>query len=75
VNRYVRGVGPDRDAVESLSDFQRFPAWMWRNADVLDFIGWLRAHNDQQPEPARAGFYGLDLFSLRASAQAGLADL
>jgi erythromycin esterase-like protein/predicted phosphoribosyltransferase len=75
VNRYVRGVGPDRDAVESLSDFQRFPAWMWRNADVLDFIGWLRAHNEQQPEAARAGFYGLDLYSLRASAQAVLAYL
>ena len=26
--------------------FQRFPTWMWRNADVLDFVGWLRAHND-----------------------------
>ena len=26
--------------------FRRFPAWMWRNADVLDFVGWLRDHND-----------------------------
>ncbi|MGE5837422.1 MAG: erythromycin esterase family protein [Acidobacteriota bacterium] len=75
VNRYVRGVGPDRDAVESLADFRRFPAWMWRNADVLDFIGWLRAYNDQQPEQARAGFYGLDLYSLRASAEAVLSYL
>ena len=23
--------------------FERFPTWMWRNADVLDFVGWLRA--------------------------------
>ena len=75
VNRYVRGSGPDRDAVESLADFRRFPGWMWRNADVLDFVGWLRAYNDQQPQEVRAGFYGLDLYSLRASAEAVLAYL
>ena len=28
---------------------------MWRNADVLDFIGWLRTHNDTQPLDKRAG--------------------
>ena len=26
----------------------RFPSWMWRNADVLDFVGWLRAHNERR---------------------------
>ena len=25
---------------------------MWRNADVLDFVGWLRAHNDALPADA-----------------------
>ena len=75
VNRYVRGVAADEDAVESLGDFERFPMWMWRNADVLDFIGWLRAYNDNLPEDRRAGFYGLDLYSLRASIQAVLAYL
>jgi len=75
VNRYVRGAGTDEDAVEALGDFERFPMWMWRNADVLDFIGWLRAYNDTQPADLRAGFYGLDLYSLRASIQAVLAYL
>jgi erythromycin esterase-like protein len=37
---------------------------MWRNADVLDFVGWLRDHDDGS---GRAGFYGLDLYSLSAS--------
>src|SRR6266487_5216487 len=46
VNRYVRGEGPARADVDSLSGFQRFPAWMWRNYDVVDFIAWLRSHND-----------------------------
>jgi erythromycin esterase-like protein len=51
VNCYVRGAGSDQTANEALGDFGRFPAWMWRNADVLDFVGWLRAHNDQLARP------------------------
>ena len=75
VNRYVRGTSADEDAVQALADFGRFPTWMWRNADVLDFIGWLRSHNDTRPVDKRAGFYGLDLYSLRASMDAVLAYL
>ena len=75
INRYVRGAGADRDAVESLTDFRRFPAWMWRNADVLDFVGWLRSYNEARPAGAHAGFYGLDLYSLHASARAVLTYL
>ncbi len=73
VNRYVRGVGTDPDAIDALGDFKRFPAWMWRNADVLDFVGWLRERNDRIAEPAaKAGFYGLDLYSLHTSIAAVL---
>ena len=75
INRFVRGTGRDEDGVEALGDFGRFPTWMWRNADVLDFVGWLRSHNDALPAAARAGFYGLDLYSLRSSTQAVLAYL
>jgi erythromycin esterase-like protein/predicted phosphoribosyltransferase len=75
MNRYVRGMGHDEDAIESLSDFRRFPTWMWRNADVLDFVGWLRTRNDSQPPSARVGLYGLDLYSLRSSTEAVLAYL
>lgn len=39
VNRYVQGRDQDADAAGALSPFKRFPAWMWRNADVADFIG------------------------------------
>lgn len=73
VNRYVRGLGSDADAIEALSGFKRFPAWMWRNADVLDFVGWLRTHNDDLPaSAAKVGFYGLDLYSLHTSIAAVL---
>jgi len=70
VNQYVKGGGADEDAIGALADFQRFPAWMWRNADVLDVVGWLREHNEGLPLERRVGFYGLDLYSLHASMRA-----
>ena len=68
LHRYVAGApGADRDAVEALGDFRHFPQWMWRNADVLDFAGWLRDHNATLPPAERVGFYGLDLYAMHAS--------
>ncbi|CAH1089956.1 erythromycin esterase family protein [Candidatus Nitrotoga sp. 1052] len=73
VNRYVRGISNDVSATDALADFKRFPTWMWRNADVLDFIGWLREHNDALESPGKhVGFYGLDLYSLNSSTRAVL---
>ena len=73
VNRYVRGRDTDPDAVDALGGFRRFPQWMWRNADVLDFVGWLRAYNEALDGRREAvGFYGLDLYSLHASIAAVL---
>lgn len=66
VNRYVRGHGGDRDAEEALRGFERFPGWMWRNTDVVEFVTWLRDHNATSAE--QVGFYGLDLYSLHRSA-------
>jgi erythromycin esterase-like protein len=53
--------------VDALSGFRRFPAWMWRNMDVLAFIDWLREHNVRAG--ASVGFFGLDLYSLYTSAR------
>jgi erythromycin esterase-like protein len=76
VNRFVRGRGTDTDAADALGGFRRFPQWMWRNADVVDFVGWLRAYNETAIGPHRpVGFYGLDLYSLHASIEAVLAYL
>jgi erythromycin esterase-like protein/adenine/guanine phosphoribosyltransferase-like PRPP-binding protein len=77
VNRYVRDRSDDRTAEESLRGFERFPTWVWRNTVVLDFVAWLRAHNDRVAgdEHAKAGFYGLDLYSLYRSADEVIAHL
>jgi erythromycin esterase-like protein/predicted phosphoribosyltransferase len=76
VNRFVRGESEDRSAEEALSDFRRFPAWMWRNTVVAGFAGWLREWNDALPDGApKVGFYGLDLYSLHTSMEAVIAYL
>ncbi len=73
VNRWVRGAGDDASADEALGGFRRFPTWMWRNADVVDFVTWLRDRNAALPvDQPRAGFYGLDLYSLYGSVGAVL---
>lgn len=76
VHRYVTGrADADTLATEALAGFARFPQWMWRNADMLDFVGWLRTHNDGLPPPERVGIFGLDLYSLHASIAALVAYL
>jgi erythromycin esterase-like protein len=73
LNRYVRRLSDDVDAIEALAYFKRFPTWMWRNTAVVEFIEWLRAHNDTLPVGStKIGFYGLDLYSLHASMEAVL---
>jgi erythromycin esterase-like protein len=70
VNCYVRGAGTYDDGHAALAGFTRFPTWMWRNIVVLEFVEWLRDRNADLPEGRRAGFYGLDLYSLYGSIEA-----
>jgi erythromycin esterase-like protein len=71
INQYVKGRLPSLTALGSLSRFERFPTWLWRNADMLSFVEWLKAYNDTIPQYDRkVGFYGMDLYSLYRSADA-----
>jgi len=56
--------------------FSRFPTWMWRNGQVGEFLNRLKAINETIADPDRkAGFYGLDVYSLGASIEAVLVYL
>jgi erythromycin esterase-like protein len=73
VNRFVHGADLSEESIDALEDFKRFPLWMWRNADVLDFIGWLRDHNETiQASAKKVSFLGMDLYSLHSSIDAVL---
>ena len=47
-----------------LAGFDRWPAWMWANTEVVRFTRWLRRHNAGLAPERRVGFYGLDVYSL-----------
>ncbi|WP_035773217.1 erythromycin esterase family protein [Arthrobacter sp. Br18] len=65
VHRSVTAVeGAPEDPADVLNGFDRWPTWMWSNTDVVDFTRWLRARNCGLEPGRRAGFYGLDVYSL-----------
>ncbi len=71
IDQYVRQLAPlDGHRWEA---FSRFPTWMWRNREVLDFVEWLRQYNLSIDDPQRrVAVYGLDLYSVFTSIRAVL---
>ncbi|MFW5967625.1 MAG: erythromycin esterase family protein, partial [Persicimonas sp.] len=70
VNRFIKHDGEDPTPAHALSDFERFPRWMWRNHAVANLIGWMRRENAQRAEVEQFGLYGFDLYSLHRSMNA-----
>lgn len=67
IDRYVRH-RPRREG--EFRAFERFPRWMWRNAEFDAFVRWLQAHNAGRTYEQMCGFYGLDLYNLSGSMRA-----
>src|SRR4030095_1036711 len=68
--RWARGVSErlsDGTADDALAAFRRFPTWMWRNTEVVEFLAWLRDYNGRCVSGDTVGFWGLDLYSLLGS--------
>lgn len=71
LNRYVKGYqGEDKKPEELLFDFRRWPTWMWANWEIAALISWLKTYNKTRQLDERAGFYGLDVYSLWESMDA-----
>ena len=71
VHRYVNSHVDVETTEHALSQFKRFPTWMWRNQDVISFIAWLKDYNQKvEKKEDKVGFHGLDLYSLHASMEA-----
>jgi erythromycin esterase len=73
LHRFVVGhpAGP-ADVDAALAGYDRWPTWMWANAEVRDAARWLREHNAGLPPGRRVGFHGLDVYSLHRSMRAVL---
>jgi len=65
LNRYVKNYPQTaKGAFQVLHAFNRWPTWMWANWEIIALGDWLREHNNKMSLSQRAGFYGLDLYSL-----------
>lgn len=74
LNQFVR-LETTKNAQQILNHFNRWPTWMWANSDVLELATELRTHNGKLKPGERAGFYGLDIYSLFESIDAVLHQL
>jgi len=61
INNYVQNKQTRKDWMP----FTRFPQWMWKNKEVLNFVEWLKKYNASNKN--KIGFYGLDLYGLENS--------
>src|SRR6185436_9358807 len=73
-NQWAQGRSDDEEATDALAGFRRFPTWMWRNPVLVEFLSWLRAHN-QASRGAPALLQGMDLYSLYGSMDAVIRHL
>ena len=65
INRFVKGYeGSGAKAIDVLKSFRRWPTWMWANWEVAALLEWMHAHNSGRAKEKKAGFYGLDVYSL-----------
>ena len=69
IDRYVRHHAPEPSRERA---FDRFPSWMWRNEEVLEFVEWLRRFNEPKAPGDHVEFRGLDIYSLHTSIAAVL---
>jgi len=70
LNRFVKGNDFDnKSAYKVLLAFNRWPTWMWANWEIVALADWLQKHNTGLPANKKAGFYGLDVYSLWESMQ------
>lgn len=71
LNRWIKGYDDqEKRSDELLHEFNRWPTWMWANWEVDALLNWLKKYNGKQPANRRAGFYGLDVYSLWESMEA-----
>jgi erythromycin esterase len=65
LNRFIKGYDiNNKSAYKVLHEFDRWPTWMWANWEIVALADWMQKNNTGLPSNKRAGFYGLDVYSL-----------
>ncbi|CAN5384134.1 N/A [soil metagenome] len=69
INRFVKGYADTpADVLDVLRGFTRWPTWMWANYEIAGLANWMRQYN-RRTTKQKAGFYGLDVYSLWESVE------
>lgn len=68
VNRYIKGISDFKNAKSALEKFDYWPAWLWANEEMKNFVKWLCKNNQNKND--KVGFYGLDGYNIGSSVQA-----
>jgi hypothetical protein len=64
INDYIHGIS----IRDPLSNFTRFPIWMWKNEVMGEFTEWMKHWNSSHTSD-QVRFYGLDVYSLQKYAK------
>jgi len=69
INRFIKHYEDHPDSLRVLTQFHRWPTWMWANWEIVALAESLHLHNAGVAAGKRVGFYGLDVYSLWESMQ------
>jgi erythromycin esterase len=65
LNRFIKNYDVEnKSAFKVLHAFNRWPTWMWANWEIVALADWMQQHNKGLTADKKAGFYGLDVYSL-----------
>lgn len=64
INRFIKHYEDHPDSLRVLTQFHRWPTWMWANWEIAALAEWLKKYNHSLQPHERVGFYGLDVYSL-----------
>lgn len=62
INAYVRGAARANGAAAALGRIDRWPQWMWANAEFAELVEWLREWNRGRAADDQVQVFGLDLY-------------
>lgn len=63
-HRYASGQEGSQAAAVLTAACTRWPAWMWANHEVAEFLEWLRTYNSTTTRDRMVGFYGIDVYGM-----------
>jgi len=63
VDQFIKGPQQNGEAaINTLKQYQRWPASMWSNYETSAFVEWLNTYNQNLSAQNKIGFHGLDLY-------------